>query len=71
MLVWVGRDGVFSPFVPGVASCHPKQCQIASFDNAMCVDRLLGIGGAAGIEAAIITHEGAEASLVARDQKNQ
>ena len=37
----------------------------------MCVDRLLGIGGAAGIEAAIITHEGAEASLVARDQKNQ
>jgi len=37
----------------------------------VCVDRLLGIRGAAGIKAAMITHEGAEASLVAGDQKNQ
>lgn len=57
--------------MPGMASCHPKQGQIASLNNAVCVDRLLGIGGAAGIKPAIITHEGAEASLVAGDQKNQ
>jgi hypothetical protein len=54
-----------------MASCHPKQGQIASLNNAVCVDRFLGIGGTAGIKPAMITQEGAEANLVAGDQKNQ
>ena len=57
--------------MPGMAPCHSKQGQITSLNNAVCVDRFLGIGGAAGMKPAVITHEGAEASLVARDQKNQ
>jgi len=69
--VRAGWDGIFSAFVPGVASGYSQQSQVASLYNAVDGNGFLGIGGTTGVETAMITHEWAEAGLVTGDQKYQ
>jgi hypothetical protein len=54
-----------------MAAGYAHQGQIGAFNNAVQSDCFLSVGGTTGIKSAIIAHEGAEASLVTGNNKNQ
>jgi hypothetical protein len=57
--------------MPGVALGQAPQGQIAAFNSTVVFNGFYGVTGATGVEPAIITHERAQHSLVAGDEKNQ
>ena len=71
MCVRTGRDGVDTPFVPGMAFAQPAQRETAALYYTMSGNGIPGVGGAVGVEPAVIAQKGAQADLVARDEENQ
>ena len=66
-----GRYGIFTTLMPGVAASYARYGKVKTFYNTVDSDSFLRVGRTTGIEAAIVTHERAEAGLVAGDNKNQ
>ena len=71
MSVAAGRDGISAPFVPRMAFGKSAYSEPASFDDAVCSNRVLGIAGAAGVEAAVIAEERTQNHLVAGNKEDK
>ncbi|GAB5453042.1 MAG: hypothetical protein Hals2KO_33700 [Halioglobus sp.] len=65
--VGAGRYRVDPAFVPGVASREAFHGKYTASDYAVCFDSFLGITGAAGIKAAMVTEEWTDAEFIAAD----
>ena len=66
-----GGNGVFTAFMPGMATTQSADGEVCSFEHPMCGNCFLCVMRAAGIETAVIAQKRTHADSVTGDDKNE